>query len=197
MQTNKTLIDSYFSANYDKITQIANNVLFKLHQTEFTSDLVNNSYIYLTSLDKELTKDNIEAIVVNYIHKQTVWTSTEIKNTFSPELIRHQDNYELSSEQFEFDDTPNFELKNQEVEDKLSAINKYMESLPLPKKKLFEIVYLDGVNTSGKLKKYFDSNGTTLARSTWWIPLKALRDDVKEKLITPIKNGHYSTYSGS
>lgn len=174
MTTAKTLIDTYYSNNHNKLREVAKNCLGKINKKEYIDDIISESYIYITSLTQEITEKNLESIIVNYINRQVVWNQTAFKSNIHPQIINHIDEYHLYSEQEDID------KQVDEQENKLEAITNYTNQLPYTQKQLFNLVYIQGINTSGKLERYFAKKGFKLSRTSWWIALKKLRDDVKK-----------------
>lgn len=159
----KTQIDQYYSKKYDKLQEVANNILKNIDRCDLADTLVSESYLYLTSnIDKiEKSKSNLESIIVNFMTKQVIWKNTQFKKKFvyerNTELFDNYD-YDALIDSDDFDDVLEKEFEHQA---KINHIENKVKNLSIPDKILYDLAITGEYNTSGKLSRYLNLNRTT------------------------------------
>lgn len=171
-----TQIDTYFNDNYKMLTDVALNILGKLHMTDFKRTLVNDCYFYMKSKEEEILGKNpndntLKSIAINWMHKQIIWNDSQFKKTW---IIK---DYEEIDEFNFIDDNEIDEEKlafEKDYQDKINHINFKVSSFTLDKKILFEL-YQSGINNSSKLAKH-----TGLSRTGCYNLLKKFKQELRE-----------------
>lgn len=116
---NKQIIDQYFNKNYIKLREVAINILnnsnnyrIKLDGYLQADELISIAYEYLV---KNNISENIEAVIINYIKKQLVWTNTTFINNNVKQGEEITDFLKTKIELIEDDSSLNdeFEFKHQ------------------------------------------------------------------------------------
>jgi hypothetical protein len=188
----KNNIDEYYSINYDKLSEISSNIQRKnLGTVEFNDTLVISSYEYLiSSFDKNVgtvEDGKLESIVVNWMYKQVIWKGTKFKEEFIYKkelpiksvadfsLLHIGDDeytpYEIMDISEDIEDVLEEEYEHQQ---KISHVKAMVESLNYVDYKLYNLVFMDGYNNSGKLSRY-----TGIPRTTCWMLIRDLKLKLK------------------
>jgi len=159
----KTQIDQYYSKNYNKLQEVANNVLKNIDRCDLADTLVSESYLYITdNIDKiEKSKSNLESIIVNFMTKQVIWKNTQFKKKFVYETnMELFDNYDYDDYivDDDFDEVLEKEFEHQA---KINHIENKVKNLSIPDKILYDLSIIGEHNTSGKLSRYLGLNRTT------------------------------------
>jgi hypothetical protein len=175
MNTNKTIIDSYFAANYKKLITVAKNCLRKLKEEDSASQLVSDAYLYVVELPSPIeTTSKLESIIVNYISKQTVWDGTTFKKNYV-NLPKNETMFELSTNDLDYEEEQQELDYNDSMDTFMSNLEELRDSLPIEKKILFDLIYKEGINTSGKLYTHL---GGRVNRTYCWKMIKEIKEYV-------------------
>ncbi len=188
-QSYKNKIDEFFTNRYDYLNECAYNCLKIINKTHLKSELVSELYEHLTQNESKLSKlimDNqIEAIAVRWMKMQIVWSKTKFKNAwtnpgkqFLDVQFDKRDEYDEKMGKFkQLDDVD--ELIDDGTNKKSllvkTHIYNYVHSETLDQRILFETVFQNGYNTSGKLAKY-----TGISRTGCYFLIKKLKDNIKD-----------------
>ena len=171
-----TPIDTYFQINHKALVEVANNILGRLHMTDFKTTLVNDCYFYMKSKENEIMEENpnenrLKSIAINWMHKQIVWQKSDFKKTWIIKDFNEIDSINLLEEDTHGEDSLAFE---KDYQDKINHINFKVSLLTLDKKILFEL-YQSGINNSSKLAKH-----TGLSRTGCYNLLKKFKEELRE-----------------
>ena len=176
------IINKYFTERYDYILECANNILKNIKRQDLKYELVNDAYIYVQT-NQEKLKDileqgKIEAVVVRWMTMQIKWKDTQFKKAWVYPNKHHTQKLLDDVEAYAIlDDTiPEEELLETEIEnqDKLNYINMTIANDTLDQQLLFNDVFYNGINTSGKLAKH-----TGISRTGCYYMIKYLKDKLK------------------
>jgi lipid II:glycine glycyltransferase (peptidoglycan interpeptide bridge formation enzyme) len=179
------IINDYFSIKHKYIYECANNILKKQGRTDLASELVSEACLYLLEDDRiqPKTPSEVEGILVNWMNKQIIWQKTAFKKKYiEGQTVPLKDSYkpnwlgELDFECLENNEEDMLE-KEFEYQNKLNIIQVNLAEMDYDKKVLYDLVFNQGYDTSGKLAAFIK-----LSRTTCYFLIK----DLKEKL----KNGY-------
>jgi hypothetical protein len=159
-------LNQYFTNNYKWVEQTAVNLTSKLNKRYLASELISNCYLHLASLDTEPMEDNkIKSIIINYMNMQVIWSNTKIKKTILKDNIQpdsvvkfvNQVDDSLSEEELIE------ELLEEEfvIQNKINFIHQWLQSARPEDRLLFDIVFNQGYNNSGKLSRHSGLSRTT------------------------------------
>jgi hypothetical protein len=172
------IINDYFSIKHKYIYECANNILKKQGRTDLASELVSEACLYLLEDDRiqPKTPSEVEGILVNWMNKQIIWQKTAFKKKYLDKTHTDsiKDNQDFADA--EFNEEQILE-KEYEYQNKLNIIQVNLAQMDYDKKVLYDLVFNQGYDTSGKL-----ANFIKLSRTTCYFLIK----DLKEKL----KNGY-------
>lgn len=182
------IINEFFTLRYKYITECAFNILKLIRRTDLKHTLVSEAFLHVNSnqekIYSQIEKGKLESVVINWMTMQVKWSNTKFKKEFVYPHKHHSDSPIEELESFVLiDEDVNEEelLENEkEIQDKLNSIQVTMLSLPLEEQELYKYIYIDGIDTSGKLSKF-----TGLARTGCYYLMKNL----KEKLRNNYENG--------
>jgi hypothetical protein len=157
------------------IYQCAKNILKKVRRTDLYQELVSECYLYVYSIKDKLvnaTDNEIESVIINWMNYQIIWQGTHFKKKYI--YGNNQDeniNIETIDEPLDEEDILEKEM---DFQNKLDAILIKVNQLPLDKKILFDVVFNQNINTSGKLAKHIGTSRTT----AYWL-IKDLKEHLK------------------
>tara|TARA_R110001632_G_scaffold162493_2_gene280877 strand:+ start:407 stop:970 length:564 start_codon:yes stop_codon:yes gene_type:complete len=176
--TTKLTIDSYFSNNNDKLTQVASNILKNINRKDLAGTLVTEAYMYILEkqerLEELINNGKIESIVINFMNKQVKWRGTAFKKTF----IKTDSNLEIIDNYDYEDDTEDLEdllATEYDFQQKLSHIESQKAKLDLPQSILYKLAIEGEYNTSGKLAKKLNIN-----RTSCYFMLREMKEFLRE-----------------
>ena len=184
------ILNNYFTKNNDKLVEISINILKKRHgNNNLATTLVTECYMYMhDNLEKiKFNEKTIESMVVNWMNKQIEWNNTIFKKKFIyknfkeisiNKKINTKNDMTIEDTLSEIDEDEidiNQMLRNdKKFQQKLEHIFNFVETLPLDKQLLFRDVYINNINTSGKLAKHCG-----LSRTTCYFLIKNLKEIIK------------------
>ena len=159
-------INNYFTKNYKWVEQTAINLTSKLNKRYLASELISNCYLHLSSLDTDdMTDNRIKSIIINYMNMQVIWRNTKIKSSIIKDNIQPENVIQYVNQ---VDDTQSEEelieewLEEQyQIQEKINFLNQWILTARPEDRILFDIIYNQGYNTSGKLSKYSGFGRTT------------------------------------
>lgn len=172
----KKMVDTYIERNYEKLNEVATNILFKrLHSNEHADTLVISLYEYLiSSYDKLKNEKNIDPIAINWMYKQVIWKGTDFKKTYVYQKeIPMLEEYDIEDKLDDFDYIMEKEI---EYENKLNLIKANIDQLDPVDSRLYELVFTLGYNNSGKLSRYTD-----IPRTTCWYMINELKNKLRKE----------------
>lgn len=159
-------INQYFTNNYKWVEQTAINLTSKLNKKYLAPELISNCYLHLISLDTESMEDNkIKSIIINYMNMQVIWSKTKIKQTILKDNIQpdsviqyvNQVDDSLSEEEL-IEELLEEEFK---IQNKINFIHQWLQTARPEDRLLFDIVFNQGYNNSGKLSRHCGLSRTT------------------------------------
>lgn len=174
-------INQYFTENYKWIEQTANNLTSKLNKRYLASELISNCYLHLIDIETNNMSDNkIKSIIINYMNMQVIWSNTKIKKSIIKDSIQSENVIKYVNQ---VDDTQSEEELIEEllqeefdIQNKLNFINQWLSTAMLQDRLLFDVVYNQGYNTSGKLARH-----SGLSRTTCYTIMRKLKEKIREK----------------
>lgn len=158
------MIDKLFNDNFEEYCNIAKRLLYKYHyiyniETNAMA-MVNESYIYLTSITIESNDENkIKSMVVRNMQNQLIWrvgSRGMVRSELQPTTVELLPEFDIDEEESPIDE--------EEFENKLKFIENKVSKLDDHGKKLFELAIAGPYNTTGKLSKYTKLSGTSCYR---------------------------------
>lgn len=173
-------LNQYITNNYKWMEQTAINLTSKLNKRYLAAELVSNCYLHLATLDTEPMDDNkIKSIIINYMNMQVIWSNTKIKKTILKDNIQPDNVVQYVNQ---IDDSISEEELIEElleeefqIQNKINFIHKWISTARPEDRLLFDIVYNQGFNTSGKLSKHCG-----LSRTTCYTLIRKLKNKIKE-----------------
>lgn len=171
----KRSVDKYYEANWSRLVGIAGRVLRKLKRDDLADSLVTESYLYVTGKQAQLEalvmSGGLDSVVVNWINRQSQWTNTPWRRDFVDDdrmdvTVHHDPEWEESNLEYEHTHAAQY--------DALSAV---VAELGPVDRRLYELVFVDGHDTSGKLAKV-----TGLSRTATWSMIKSLKEKLKREI---------------
>lgn len=161
-----TNLNKYFTDNYKWIEKTAINLTQKLNKSYLAPELISNCYLHLSVLDTENMQDNkIKSIIVNYMNMQVIWSNTAIKKTILKDNIQPDSivQYVNQVDDSQSEEELIEELLEEEfqIQNKLNFITQWLQMARPEDRILFDIIYNQGYNTSGKLAKHSGFSRTT------------------------------------
>lgn len=180
--TNEVL-NKYFDQRQDFIYECAKNILKQIKRTDLTNELVSECFIYMAENQKKLKKQanepfiNIEAVCLNWMNKQVVWQKTGFKRKYIMFEDNLVDNDVSDFDRYILEEMSDEEVmgKEMEIQNKMNHVYSKYSTLDRDDKQLYQYVYVDGYDTSGKLKKHL-----RLGRTTCWKLKKELDNKLKD-----------------
>jgi predicted nucleic acid-binding protein len=188
-------IDKLFNTRYEYLLDCCYNSLKLIRRTDLNTTLLADAYIYIKEneikLGDKIDEGLLESIVVNWCYKQVIWSNTSFKRKWiyknKIDINTSVDLEENASETMDdrnksifkyineltIDDEDLIESKMMD-EYKISTIYSYINTLPLPEKLLFQYVFEDGIDNSGKLSRHIG-----ISRTTCWKMIKKLKEDIR------------------
>lgn len=188
-------IDRLFNERYDYLLECCHNSLRLIRRTDLDSTLLADAYVYVTE-NQEKLKDKIkqgllESIVVNWTYKQVIWSNTQFKkNWIYKDKIDINTSVDIEENSSETMDDKNksilYYIQNLMTDDEESLENElmdqhrltfiygYISSLPLHRRILFDNIFKEGIDNSGKLSRHIG-----ISRTTCWKMIKELKDDIR------------------
>jgi hypothetical protein len=171
-------IDTYFTTNYKWIEKTALTLTSKINKRYLAHELITNCYLYIINLDTEKMDDNkIKSIVINYMKMQVIWSKTTLKKAILKDNIKPE-NVVLYTNQV--DDSRSEEELIEElleeeflIQNKINYIHKWLLQAKPEDRLLFDIVYNQGYDTSGKLAKH-----SGLSRTTCYTMMSKLKQKI-------------------
>jgi hypothetical protein len=173
-------LNDYFTDNYQWLVTSATNLCAKLNKTYLTSDLISNTYLHLNKVYTDDLEDNqIKAIIINYMNMQVVWSNTKLKRTIIDEtpqsnLIVKYTNQEDDS-QSEEEVMEEYMEEQFEIQNKINFIHSFIAKAKPEDRLLFDIVFNQGYNNSGKLARH-----SGLSRTTCYTLIRNLKNKIKK-----------------
>lgn len=161
-----TKLNKYFTDNYKWIQQTANNLTSKLNKRYLASELISNCYLHMVNLETESMDNNkIKSIIINYMNMQVIWSNTKLKETIlkdniQPETIVQYVN-QVDDSQSEEELIEELLEEEYQIQNKINFITQWLQTARPEDRILFDIIYNQGYNTSGKLAKYSGFSRTT------------------------------------
>lgn len=182
----KQIVDDYFTNNYDHVLSVSKNVQNKnLNNVKDYDSLVILCYEYIVNnlhkVESIILSGKVESVVVNWMYRQTKWNGTIFKKEFVykkdiglGDMTGEEDDseFELPDDSECFDDVLEREY---DFQGKYNHIMVNKSELDPIDRRLYELVFLMGYNTSGKL-----SNITEIPRTTCWELIRDLKKDLRK-----------------
>ena len=175
--SNKENIDNYFSNDYKFLLKNTRGILNKKKKDmELAPTLITNAYLHFTKNDHLYVEVGFQGRVRKWIEMQIKWTNTPFNNKWVYEDDRiiqllpvHQliDEYKCEEELLE---------EEHEIEQSIGILFFIVNNLPIHKKILFELVYQQGIDNSGKLSRYLN-----IPRSSAYTLIRSLKEEIKTK----------------
>lgn len=173
-------LNQYFTNNYKWITQTAEKLTSKLNKRYLAAELISNCYLHLASLHTEPMSDNkIKSIIINYMNMQVIWSNTKLKKTILKDNIQpdsviqyvNQVDDSLSEEELIE------ELLEEEfqIQNKINFIHQWLQTARPEDRLLFDIVYNQGYDNSGKLSRHCG-----LSRTTCYTMITRLKQKIRK-----------------
>lgn len=188
-------IDELFNNRYEYLLECCHNSLKLIRRTDLDSTLLADAYMYVKD-NQEKLKDKIEqglleSIVVNWTYKQVIWRNTKFKkNWILKSKIDINQSVDIDENPSELMDDKNKSIlryiqtlmsddeialeKELEGQYQLQVIYAYIASLPLDKRILFDMIFKEGIDNSGKLSRHIG-----ISRTTCWYMIKELKEDIR------------------
>jgi hypothetical protein len=173
----KEKLDQLFIERYDYLLECAHNILKLVNRTDLDTTLLSDAYQYVIANQHKIEEDKIEASIIRWMTMQIKWKGTTFKKQWIYVDKKINNNIDTSSLN-EIDETITEEdlLKNEVlIEDKLRYIFHSVDGFTLDNKILFEAVFLNGINTSGKLAKH-----TGISRTSCYYLIKNLKTKLND-----------------
>jgi hypothetical protein len=189
MTTEKNISD-FFAARYDYLLTCADNSLKLIKRRDLANELVTDCYLYLIdNQDKLNDKINqgidLEAYIVRWMVMQVKWRDTQFKKnwikkdekkTYLDDTTHANTDYTtMDILMVEDDDEENILQKELEHQNKINHIQTYVNELSFDKRLLYDIIFIKGYNTSGKLSQYLG-----LSRTPSYRLMKNLKDAIRD-----------------
>ncbi len=173
----KNKLDQLFNVRYNYLLQCAHNILKLVNRTDLDTTLLSDAYQYVIANQHKIDEDKLEATIVRWMTMQIKWKGTTFKKQWIYVDKKINTNVDTSSLN-EIDETITEEelLQNEVIiEDKLRYVFDTIGNMTLDKKLLFEAVFLNGINSSGKL-----ANHTGISRTGCYYLIKDLKTTIKD-----------------
>lgn len=152
-------INEVFNNRYDYLLECSNNILKLITRQDLKYELVGDAYLHLNKIKDTLSIDiNVESVIVRWMTMQVKWKNTQFKKNWvypnkhiTQSLLEDVESYVIIDETIPEDEL----LSNEkEIQDKLNHIYNQLKNMSIDKKFLFENIFQQGINTSGKLSRY-------------------------------------------
>ena len=171
-----TLINNYFKEKYDFLLECAANDLKLLYKQklrynddESKYDLVIELYNHLrfeiVKITKSIKKHNLQSICLRWMKQQIVWDNTIFKRKYIYKNFKVEEYVEQLPEEIDDEDLLDIEedyLKDEQARNNKKQHIEYIYStLPYDQQRLYDMVFIDGYNTSRKLEKHIGVNRTS------------------------------------
>jgi len=188
MNPNK-IISIYFTERYDYLIKCATNILKLIKRPELSQELVGDCYLYIIDnidkLEDKIIDGKIEQLCVRWMTMQIRWRDTQFKKnwvyndekkTYLDDAMHSNNNLTLlDAIMIEEDDEETILKKEKEHQDKINHIQTFIQKLPIDKQLLYDIIYIKGHNTSGKLSKFIG-----LSRTPSYRLMKELKEMIRD-----------------
>ncbi len=173
----KSKLDQLFKERYDYLLECSHNILKLVNRTDLDTTLLSDAYEYIISNPNKIDEDNLEATIVRWMTMQIKWKGTQFKKQWIYADTKIDTNIDTSHIDSVDDVISEEELLRNEViiEDKLRHIFNSINNDTLDQKMLFEAVFLNGINSSGKLAKH-----TGISRTGCYYLIKNLKTKLKD-----------------
>lgn len=173
----KEKLDQLFNTRYNYLLECSHNVLKFVSRTDLDTTLLSDAYEYVISNQTKIDEDNLEATVVRYMTMQILWKGTQFKKKWIYADTNINTNIDTSDLDDIDDSIPEELLLENEVEmeKKLRYVFDTINNDTLDQKMLFEAVFLNGINSSGKLAKH-----TGISRTGCYYLIKNLKEKLKD-----------------
>ncbi len=162
-------LNQYFTDNYQWLEKTAICLTSKINKRYLAPELISNCFIHLSeAYTPDMNNNQIKAIIINYMNMQVIWSNTQLKKSIlkdNPEItiIENNDNEEeMLEKEFLF-------------QNKINHIHKWVAQAKPEDRLLFDIVFNQGYNTSGKLAKH-----SGLSRTTCYTLITNLKNKIKK-----------------
>lgn len=187
------IISDFFNSRYEYLIKCANNILKLIKKQELTQELVSDCYLYIIEnidkLEEKIIQGKIEQMCVRWMTMQVKWRNTQFKKnwvyndehkTYLDDKLHHNNDATLlDAIMIEEDDEETILQKEMEYQNKINHIETMVQQLPIDKKLLYDIIYVQGHNTSGKLSKFIGLSRTPSYRLMKELK-ELLRDSYKQ-----------------
>jgi len=173
-------LNKYFTDNYQWLQNSATSICSKINKRYLVADLVSNTYLHLYKVYTDELKDNeIKAIIINYMNMQVIWSNTKLKRTIIKETPQSENivKYKQQEDDSISEEELMEELLEEEflIQNKVNYIHSWVAKARPEDRLLFDIVFNQGYNTSGKLSKH-----SGLSRTTCYTLIRNLKNKIKE-----------------
>lgn len=176
--SNKENIDEYFTNHYDFLIKNTRGILNKKKKDmELAPTLVTNAYLHFIKNDHLYIDVEFQGRVRKWIEMQIKWSNTPFNNNWvygdkkisdiDYNLLQIIDNHITEEELLE---------EVYDIEQRIGILFFIVNNLPIHKKILFELIYQQGINTSGKLSRHLN-----VPRSTGYQLMRNLNLEIKTK----------------
>ena len=188
----KKIVDAYFSASYERILDVASNILSRIKREDLSNELMNFAYVYvLKSEDKSKVYDlvingKIESVVINSMSTQLRYPVTPFKKDHIFDCTGSMDEFDDSHHSLELDgDNELDELLEYEyeIQNKMSHLNAFRATLDVTDTILFDLAIVGEYNNSGKLSRYLSNSnigGLDVNRTSCYFQIKDMRQRIKD-----------------
>ena len=166
---------------YAYLLSCANNILKLIKRQDLKHTLVSECYLFLMeNKDKLESKiDLLESVAVRWMTMQVKWSNTSFKKAWvypnkhiTPHQLEDVESYILIEDKITEEELLKAEI---EIQEKLNRIQMNLASMSLDQRFLFQNIFEQGINTSGKLAKH-----TGLSRTGCYYLIKNIKTNLKK-----------------
>jgi hypothetical protein len=188
----KKNVDSYFSKSYERITEVATNILKKIKREDLSNELMNFAYVYVLKSEHKpkvydlVMNGKVEAVVVNSMYVQLRYPKTDFKKDHVFDCTGSMDEFDETYHSLEVDSSQDFDevLEYEfEIQNKSAHLTAFRETLDATDTILFDLAIVGEYNNSGKLSRYLSNKnigGLDVNRTSCWYQIKDMRKRIKD-----------------
>lgn len=162
----ETIINEFYQKRHSRLKECAINSLKTIRKQHLWGELISESFFYITKnkekLRPQIEVGNIEACLVRWMDSQINWSNSHFRKLYvnsNKKMDKMTVEMEVENlELFDEDSEAEYQERQEIARQRLKPIYETLENIPVDKRILFDLVYNQGINTSGKLEKYYQEN---------------------------------------